>query len=508
MSGETAYPATDCDVLVVGSGIAGCAAALSAAREGADVLVATKASEPADAATDWAQGGIAVTQSDPESFAADIRAAGDGECDPAAVDALVADARTAVEDVLVDTLGVPFDEPTEARPDATFESAAADRAFDLHREAAHAERRILHVDAETGRHVLRPFLRRLRDRPEVRFREDTAAYDLVVDEGRVTGALVEPSTDADAPAALAGADVRDAHYVQFHPTALDTAAPAVDDDADGLLVSEAVRGAGAQLVNADGRRFMPDVHEDAELAPRDVVARAVADERERTGAVRLDVSSLDFAGSFPALSAGCRARGLDPAEGVPVRPAQHFLCGGVDVDRRGRASLDRLYAAGECARTGVHGANRLASTSLLEGLVWGLRAGADAAERAPLNGSGVAPTLRDGDPALPERFADDKLRRLRTTMADAFGLERDPGSMARATAGLRRLKGEVDAYTRTRTSRELYELRNAVVTALLIARAAADAPSAGCHYVAEPEEPGGAPGGATAPRSGGDGRAD
>ena len=138
-----------------------------------------------------------------------------------------------------------------------------------------------------------------------------------------------------------------------------------------------------------------------------------------------------------------------------------------------------------------------------------MRAGADATGRAPLDGFGDPPTLRDGDPALPERFADDKLRRLRTTMADAFGLERDPGEMARATAGLRRLKGEVDAYTRTRTSRELYELRNAVVTALLTARAAADAPSAGCHYVVEPGDRGDAPGGgATAPTSGGDGRAD
>ncbi|WP_435065610.1 L-aspartate oxidase [Halobaculum sp. EA56] len=547
---DASLPATDCDVLVIGSGIAGCAAALAAARAGADVLVVTKASEPADAATDWAQGGIAVTRSDPDAFAADIRAAGDGECDPAAVETLVGDARGAVEDVLVDTLGVPFDRAGDAASEAGGDRAGAG-GFDLHREAAHSERRVLHVDARTGRHVLRPFLRHLRERSGVRFREDAAALDLVVDEGRVTGALVEATTDGDgeagapaalvradatvlatggigalypeatgpadatgdgvAMAALAGAAVRDMQYVQFHPTALDTDAAAVGDlDAGSPLISEAVRGEGARLVNADGERFMPAVHEDAELAPRDVVARAVARERERTGGVRLDVSDVDFAGTFPGLAADCLDRGVDPADGFPVRPAEHFLCGGVDVDDRGRTSLDRLYAAGECARTGVHGANRLASTSLLEGLVWGRRAGADAADRDPVGEPVDPPTPRDSDPALPDSFAREKFRRLRATTGEAFGLERHPERMAAAAGTLRRLKGEVDAYTRTRTSRGLYELRNATVTALLIAREAVEAPSAGCHRVAAPGPEAGSDTGAAdaAVEPGGDGRAD
>ncbi|MXR41605.1 FAD-dependent oxidoreductase [Halobaculum sp. WSA2] len=551
---DVTVPTVDCDVLVVGSGIAGCAAALAAAREGADVLVVTKASEPDDAATDWAQGGIAVTRSDPETFAADIRAAGDGECDPAAVETLVHDAREAIEDVLVDTLGVPFDERDGDAGDDDASDGDPDRVdaagYDLAREAAHSERRVLHVDAETGRHVLRPFLRHLRDRRAVRLREDTAVLDLLADEGRVTGATIEPPADAaeDVPAAvvradatvlatggvgalfpeatgpagatgdgiataaLAGADVRDMQYVQFHPTALDTDDPAVDGDADGLLISEAVRGEGARLVNADGERFMPAVHADGELAPRDVVARAVARERDRTGGVRLAVADVDFAEEFPGLAAGCRERGVDPADGIPVRPAEHFLCGGVAVDERGRTSLARLYAAGECARTGVHGANRLASTSLLEGLVWGRRAGADAAGRDPLDDPVDPPTYRDRDPTLPGRFADDKFRRLRGTMGEAFGLERDRERMAAAAGSLRRLKGEVDAYTRTRTSRELYELRNAAVTALLIARDAVDAPSAGCHRVVDRAGGDGAGRGAgdgeAAAANGGDGRAD
>ncbi|MEZ3116823.1 L-aspartate oxidase [Halobaculum sp. MBLA0147] len=496
------------DVLVIGSGIAGCAAALAAAREGADVLVATKAERPEDAATDWAQGGIAVTQSDPEAFAADIRAAGAGETDPEAVEVLVENAREAVDDVLLDTLDVDFDTTGDDE----------DAPLDLGREAAHSERRILHVDAETGRHVLRPFLGHLEAHDGVELLADTAAYDLLTHEGRVHGALLETtdeersavpayagatvvatggigslyrdSTNPDgatgdgiAMAALAGADVADAQYVQFHPTVFDTAA--VDGDAEPFLVSEAVRGEGGVLRDGDGERFMTEVHEDAELAPRDVVARAVADAREATGEVRLDVSAVDFAEEFPGLAEKCEARGVDPADGIPVAPAEHFLCGGIDVDTRGRASLDRLFAAGECARTGVHGANRLASTSLLEGLVWGLRAGETAAGFEPEPSAVDAPEPRDSDPALPENFAHGKFHRLRDVMTDAFGLERDRESMRRASAVLRRLKGEVDAYTRTRTSRSLYELRNASVTALLIAKAAVEAEPAGTHHVVD-----------------------
>lgn len=492
------------DVLVVGSGIAGCAAALGAARAGAEVLVVTKATEPADAASDWAQGGIAVTRDDPDAFRADILAASDGEADPAAVDVLVSNAREAVDDVLLDTLGVDFDR------DGT--------EFDFGREAAHSARRILHVDASTGRHILRPFLRHLQARDRVTVRDDTAVLDLVTHEGRVHGAYLESPSDTVAEpvfagatllatggigacygrstnpagatgdgvamAALAGAEVEEMQYVQFHPTAY----VGSGEDDDPFLVSEAVRGEGGVLRNGSGERFMPEVHPDAELAPRDVVARAVARERERTGEVRLDVSTLAFAEAFPDLAALCEDRGVDPADGIPVAPSEHFLCGGVAVDDRGRTTLDRLFAVGECARTGVHGANRLASTSLLEGLVWGLRAGETAAdsEAEPVE----APLPRDSDPALPPSFAETKLRRLRSVMDEHVGLERTEDGLRRATAGLRRLKGEVDAYTRTRTSRELYELRNGCVTALLVARAAGENPSAGCHRLVDEGERG------------------
>ncbi|WP_458205983.1 L-aspartate oxidase [Haladaptatus sp. NG-SE-30] len=483
------------DVLVVGSGIAGCSAALAAARAGADVLVVTKATRPANAATHWAQGGIAVTRDDPESLRVDVLVASSDTADPDAIDVLVESAGDAVQDVLIDTLDVSFDTNGDE--------------FDYGREAAHSEARILHVDASTGQYVLGPFLSHLDSHPRVTIREDTAALTLVTQEGRVHGAVLErdgetwpafagatilatggigalygqttnPETatgDGIAMAALAGADVADMAYVQFHPTAY------VGEDS--FLVSEAVRGEGAVLRDTDGERFMPDSHPDAELAPRDVVARAVQRERERTGEVTLDTTPLDFAREFPDLAEKCDERGVS-RESIPVAPSEHFLCGGIAVDDRGETTLDRLFAVGECARTGVHGANRLASTSLLEGLVWGLRAG-DAAvgfDPEPVE----TPTLRNSDPSLPPQFVRDKFLRLRSVMDEHVGLHRDPDDLRRATGALRRLKGEVDAYVRTRTARDLYELRNACIVSVLVARDAMEAEPVGCHHVVGAEE--------------------
>jgi len=497
MSGESTTDESDprtADVLVVGSGIAGCAAALAAAREGDEVLLVTKASEPEDASSDWAQGGIATTRGDPESLKNDIIDASANTADPAAVGVLVENAAPAVRDVLIDTLGIDFD------------TLGAD--YDFAREAAHSEDRILHVDASTGQHILRPFLSYLSSVDTVSILEDTTALELIRHEGRVHGALLDTEPDGEpvfagatilatggigdlykkstnpsgstgdgiGMAFLAGAEVEDMEYVQFHPTAA-----AIEDP---FLLSEAVRGEGGVLRNADAERFMPDYHDDAELAPRDVVARAVQDEIDATGSVTLDVSPLaePFDEAFPNLASTCTERGIGWREGIPVAPCEHFLCGGVSVDGHGRASLDRLYAVGECARTGVHGANRLASTSLLEGLVWGLRAGADATGYEPEQIE--VQRLQNSDPALPERFAHEKFHRLTAIMSSELGLRRTPDGIASARGVLRRLKGEVDAYTRTRTSRSLYELRNATVVAILIATAAAETDrSVGCHYL-------------------------
>jgi len=481
------------DVLVLGSGIAGLSAALGAAREGASVTVATKATRPEGASTWWAQGGIAVARTAPDAFKSDIAAASSGTSDPAALDVLVRHADRAVRDVLIDTLGVGFD--TEA-----------DDSFDYGREAAHSADRILHVDASTGRHIHVPFLDHLAAHERVEIRDDTAAVELLRDDGAVVGARLEHdgavvpwtagatvvatggigalygrSTNPDgatgdgiAMAARVGADTADLEYVQFHPTVCVASG-------DPFLVSEAVRGEGAVLRDAHGDRFMPAVHEDAELAPRDVVARAVEHAHERTGEVVLDVSPLDFEETFPDLAALCDEHGVNPSTGIPVVPAEHFLCGGIDVDTRGRASLDRLYAVGECARTGVHGANRLASTSLLEGLVWGLRAGADAADRRPVEVSEASLKTASGVDASPERL-HRAFRTTRRVMDDHVSLRRSAEGLRTAIDRLESVAAGIDAEGGP-LPRSQTELRSAATVALRIARSAlANERSVGCHY--------------------------
>lgn len=499
------------DILVIGSGIAGCAAALNASQTNADVLLVTKASRPAEITTDWAQGGIATTRIDPDTFKQDIIETSSQTADAKAVDVLVDNAPEAIEEVLIETLDISFDK----RPDGEF-------SYGL--EGGHSQRRVLHIDASTGKYILRPFLDHLESVSNVEILDDTASLDLLTSDGAVQGAVVERNSnlkavyagatilatggigalysrtsnprgntgDGIAMAALAGADIIDMEFVQFHPTAFDPNA-IEPNDADSFLISEAVRGEGAALHNGDGERFMPTYHPQAELAPRDVVARAIATERERTGNVWLHTASIEFEEKFPTLYEQCLNRGADPAEKIPVSPCQHFLCGGIDVDVYGRTSLDALYAVGECSHTGVHGANRLASTSLLEGLVWGLRAGTDALTHINEQTESIAthelaemnpPAYLDRDPPLPESFAHEKFVRLRRIMDSNVGLYRNRKSLDRAAGMLRRLKGEVDAYIRTRTSRSLYELRNATITGILITRAAREREqSVGCHYI-------------------------
>lgn len=490
------------DILVLGSGIAGLSAALGAAREGASVTVATKATRPEGASTWWAQGGIAVARTAPDAFKQDIEVASSDTSDPEAVEGLVQEADAAVRDVLIDTLGVGFD------------TGGDGASFDYGREAAHSAARVLHVDASTGRHIHVPFLDYLADHDRVEIRDDTAALDLLGEGTEVRGALLESdgtvapcfagatvvatggigalysrstnpggaTGDGIAMAHRAGAATDDMEFVQFHPTVC------VADD-EPFLVSEAVRGEGAVLRNANDERFMPEVHPDAELAPRDVVARSVEHEHEATGEVVLDVSPFDFGGTFPDLAALCREHGVDPSTGIPVVPAEHFLCGGIDVDTRGRTTCDRLYAVGECSRTGVHGANRLASTSLLEGLVWGLRAGEAAAGRRPTAHSDRGQT----ETAAPPPSSDvlhSSFRRVQQMMDEHLHLRRSRAGLQRACSALRELKNEVYERMSQPPSRVGAELRSACTVGLLVAQAArANERSVGCHYRLDAEDP-------------------
>jgi L-aspartate oxidase len=380
------------DFLIVGSGIAGLRAAV-ALQEHGSVIILTKADRQAGS-TGYAQGGIAAAvgpDDSPELHLRDTLAAGDGLCDEQAARVLVEDGPRFVREL--ETWGAAFDR----KPDGS---------IDLAREGAHTVRRVLHARDATGREIGRVLGQRLLRPPRVVVIDHTLAVQALVEDGRVAGALFveadglgeiraratllatggasqvfrestnpEVATgDGVAMAFMAGARVADMEFVQFHPTAL--AVPGHPR----YLLSEALRGEGAQLLNVSGEAFMAAADPLGDLAPRDRVARAIVREAERTGApVYLSLRHLPASSvraRFPVIAELCKRAGLDLATDLlPVSPAAHYVMGGVETDVDGRSSLPGLYAAGEVACTGVHGANRLASNSLLEGLVFGGRAG-------------------------------------------------------------------------------------------------------------------------------------
>ncbi|RDI00296.1 L-aspartate oxidase [Curtobacterium sp. AG1037] len=501
-------------VVIVGSGIAGLTAAVRASARH-DVTLVTKGALR-DGATAYAQGGIAVALGADDRVALheqDTRAAAAGSADEHAVAVLCADGPARVRDLLA--LGVPFDRTTDP--------ASLDRYGDdlaRGREAAHGRWRVLHADGDaTGAAVERTLVDALH-RCHVTILERTCLTDLVLRDGAVVGVdvldlLGEPRRiDADAvvlaaggaghlyrettnplvatgdgvaAAWRAGAVVADLEFVQFHPTRL--AVP------DGGLVSEAVRGEGAVLRDAAGRRFMPAVHPDAELAPRDVVARGIAAAvREQGGApVLLDATGLDpdhLVRRFPGLTRATRAAGFDwTREGVPVAPAAHYAMGGVVTDAEGRTSLPGLLAVGETACTGVHGANRLASNSLLEGLVFGVRAADAVAVPRPahlrLRGDAdlpvvtVPPVVTDGHDgtdvagahrasrpvhgdrpggATHPRDVTDVRRVVQTEMTERVGLLRDAAGLAAARRTLDALPDPAPTGVRAAEDRALLDL--------------------------------------------------
>jgi L-aspartate oxidase len=388
------------DFVIVGGGVAGLRAAIALAAAGR-VLILTKA-DATESNTGYAQGGIAAAVGRDDSaalHAADTIRAGDGLCDASAVDVLVQDGPRYVRELL--EWGAAFDRNGDGTP-----------ALGL--EAAHSVRRILHAGDATGREIGRTLWRQVIGLASVTTINHALVTDLIVEDGAVcgvrffdqdgerrsvrghatllaTGGAGQVYSDTTNPAVAtgdgialafhAGARVADLEFVQFHPTALNLA------DAPRFLISEAVRGEGARLVNARGEPFMRRYHPDGDLAPRDVVARGIVREAERTaGPIFLTLSHLDGAvmrRRFPTIVDTLRQLGLDLTRDlIPVGPAAHYLMGGIDSDECGRTSLPRLFAAGETACTGVHGANRLASNSLLEGLVFGARA-ADAMQQLP-----------------------------------------------------------------------------------------------------------------------------
>ncbi|PYY36295.1 L-aspartate oxidase [Curtobacterium sp. MCPF17_046] len=503
-------------VVVVGSGIAGLTAAIRASTEH-DVTLVTKGTLT-DGATASAQGGIAVALGADDTAALhqhDTHVAAAGTADARAVDVLCTDGPARVRDLVA--LGVPFDRTTDP--------AALDRYGDdlaRGREAAHGRWRILHAGGDaTGGAVERTLVAALHRR-HVTILERTCLTDLVVRHGQVVGVdvldlLSEPRRiDADAvllasggaghlyrettnplvatgdgaaAAWRAGAVLADLEFVQFHPTRL--AVPG------GGLVSEAVRGEGAVLRDERGHRFMRDVHPDAELAPRDVVARGIASAMRAQGGrpVLLDATGLDPAfllARFPGLTRATRAAGVDwTREGVPVAPAAHYAMGGVATDTEGRTSLPGLSAVGEVACTGVHGANRLASNSLLEGLVFAVRAadalGSPRPDRPRLRGDAtLAPTvvadpdgrrasrpvdgvrLSVGDrPGGPGRVGTDTAVRdaVQAVMTEHVGLLRDAAGLAEARRVLAVVPAPLPTTVRGAEDRALLDLARVMALA-------------------------------------------
>ncbi|MGP4109915.1 L-aspartate oxidase [Streptomyces sp. 4N509B] len=415
--------AIEADVVVVGSGVAGLTAALACADAGRHTVIVTKARLD-DGSTRWAQGGVAAALADgdtPEEHREDTLVAGAGLCDEAAVATLVTEGPSAVRRLI--ELGARFD-------------TDPDGALSLTREGGHRRRRIAHAGGDaTGVEISRALVAAVRA-AGIRTIENALALDLLTDArghasgvtlhvmgegrhdgvgavhapavvlatggmGQVFSATTNPAVstgDGVALALRAGAEVSDLEFVQFHPTVL-----YLGPDAEGqqALVSEAVRGEGAHLVDADGVRFMLGQHELAELAPRDVVAKAITRRMLEQGADHMFLDARHFGAEmwrrrFPTILAACRARGIDPVtEPIPVAPAAHYASGGVRTDLHGRTTVPGLYACGETACTGVHGANRLASNSLLEGLVFAHRIAA-----AACAGPGATRTSPAG-PAVP-----------------------------------------------------------------------------------------------------------
>jgi L-aspartate oxidase len=475
--------------LILGAGIAGLFTALKLSPFSALVLAGSRPGLSGSSA--WAQGGIAAAVGEGDdwrSHAADTMAAGAGLCDPQIVDLVTREAPGRIGDLVA--MGAPFDRD-------------ASGALALGREAAHSRARIVHVAGDrAGAEISRTLAARAMETPSIRILEGFHAVELAKEDGKATGLFARHGTGAEARlvlfraravifatgglgalygvttnpleargeglgmAARAGAVIADPEFVQFHPTALDIGR----DPAP--LATEALRGEGAVLINDRGARFMRALHADAELAPRDVVARAIHRQIASGHRVFLDCRAAigeKFAAHFPTVHAACASAGIDPAvQPIPVAPAAHYHMGGIASDASGRSSIPGLWVAGECAATGLHGANRLASNSLLEGLVFGARVAEDVRNTLSAGTS-------HGQPAAPASFAmPPPPHVLRAAMTRHVGLERDGESLAKALGVIARLE---------QTSGGEPAMLNILATARLVTAAAlARTESRGGHW--------------------------
>ncbi len=510
------------DYLVLGSGIAGLTFAIRAAEHG-EVLLVTKRAR-ADSATNWAQGGISAVLDPADSFAAhveDTEVAGAGLCKREIVELCVADAPACIEELV--RYGTRFNRVAD--PDGS-------TSFELGREGGHTARRVVHAGDVTGREVERALLETAEAHPRIRMLEQHMGVDLitlarsggpevcvgayVLDKaaGEVHTVLAKATVlatggagkvylytsnpdvatgDGVAMAYRAGAEVANMEFYQFHPTVL------YQPQAKSFLISEALRGEGGVLRLEDGTAFMPKHHPMADLAPRDVVARAIDFEMKRTGEDCVWLDMTHHTGEFlrhrfPNIYAECLRYGIDmTVRPIPVVPAAHYLCGGVATDDRGRTSLPGLWAIGEVACTGLHGANRLASNSLLEGQVMGRRAAAVIAGELRGEDTSAVPDWDVGgavpsDEAVVITHTWDEIRRL---MWNYVGIVRTTRRLERAARRMQMLQEEIrEYYWHYLVTPDLLELRNiATVARLIVSCALARKESRGLHYTADFPQP-------------------
>ncbi|MFW3474211.1 L-aspartate oxidase [Streptomyces microflavus] len=508
--------AIDADVVVVGSGVAGLTTALRCAAAGLDTVVVTKARLD-DGSTRWAQGGIAAALGEgdtPEQHLDDTLVAGAGLCDEEAVRVLVTEGPDAVRRLI--TTGATFDT-----------TDSGDIA--LTREGGHHRRRIAHAGGDaTGAEISRALVEAVRS-AALHTIENALVLDLLTDaEGRTAGvslhvmgegqhdgvgAVRAPSVvlatggmgqvfsattnpavstgDGVALALRAGAEISDLEFVQFHPTVLFLGA---DSEGQQPLVSEAVRGEGAHLVDAAGTRFMLGQHELAELAPRDIVAKAITRQMHEHGTEHMYLDARHFGARmweqrFPTILAACRAHGIDPVtEPIPVAPAAHYASGGIRTDLRGRTTVPGLYACGEVACTGVHGANRLASNSLLEGLVFAERIAADIAGTRPPR-TEPAEAAGEGADEPVALLAPEARTAIQRTMTRGAGVLRSAGSLATAAEELEALHRSAAADADAADPKDAvpgvdaWEVTNLLlVSRVLVAAAREREETRGCHW--------------------------